>query len=78
MTNPLALVSKKGLMIFCNSAYEQMVEQRLGLPAHVSIFKLEEEGNNAKMRQIIEQATGPSKTYQSSKSEIKLAKATSK
>jgi len=78
MTNPVALVSKKGLLIFCNGAYEQMVEQRLGLPSQVSVFKLEEEGSNAKMRQMIEQATGPIKNYQPSKSEIKLVKAKSK
>lgn len=75
MTNPVALVSKKGLMIFCNEAYEQMVEQRLGQPANVSVFKLEEENSNIKMRQMIEQVTGPSKTSGACKAEVKLIKA---
>ena len=77
MTNPVALVSKKGLLIFCNGAYEQMVEQRLGQPSTVSVFKLEEE-SSAKMRHMIEQATGPCKSSTASKAEIKLVKATQK
>jgi c-di-AMP phosphodiesterase-like protein len=49
MPNPIALVSKKGQILFCNLPFESMLGTRLGLKTlPTSIFKLanEEEGSN--------------------------------
>ena len=83
MTNPVALVSKKGQLLFYNGTYENMVEQRLGVSTGVpmSVLKLvnEEEPSGVKFRQLIESATGPqAKIGVVSKAEVRLVKSTHK
>ena len=59
MPNPVALVSKKGQILFCNNQFEVMLKSRLGsnvMPS--SIFKLvgEDQGSSAKLKTLIDEA----------------------
>jgi hypothetical protein len=59
MPTPVALVSKKGQILFCNNQFELMLINRLGNKAMPnSIFKIigEDEGSSAKLKTLIDEA----------------------
>lgn len=60
MPSPLALVSKKGQILFCNVQFEHMLKTRLGTKAMPpSIFKLaaDDETSAARLQGLVEETT---------------------